>query len=191
VEESLDDPSRDFDFHETLISADRWFDMELRHVAHEILHRLVVLDGDADGLPFRRIEDAYARMRVMCGVVGVEHDGEEIVRLALRVLGQKGAIDDERIGHAVDAHFEAYLHDVRGKPGLVDAVSALRHRGLRLAVISNVLHGGFILRALATLGVASCFEAVVVSAELGIRKPRREIFDAALAGLNTAPEAAV
>jgi putative hydrolase of the HAD superfamily len=168
-----------FDFHETLISADRWYDMEVRTVAHEILHRLGVWDGEAGGPSFRRIEDSYTRLRAISSVVGVEYAADEVARVALRALG-RADIPGDRIARAVDAHFEMYRDDVRAKPGLAAAIAVLRAEGLRLAVISNALHGGFIRRALGDLGLGGRFEAVVVSAELGIRKPRREIFEAAL-----------
>lgn len=56
-------------------------------------------------------------------------------------------------------------------------------RGHRLAVVSNFDYTPTALGILERAGVRDLFTAVVVSDEIGWRKPRREIFDAALARL--------
>lgn len=68
------------------------------------------------------------------------------------------------------------------------ALAALGGRGVRLAVISN--WDERLPRLLGELGLASRFETVVVSAEVGWEKPRPEIFAAALERL-ALPAAAV
>ena len=61
---------------------------------------------------------------------------------------------------------------------------ARRHR---LAVVSNFDSTPTALGILESAGVANVFDAIVVSDVVGWRKPRREIFDVALAQLNVAP----
>ena len=69
---------------------------------------------------------------------------------------------------------------------VLDTVTALRQRGLRLSVISNfdsrlveILHG---------LGVGSRFDQIFVSSRMGYAKPDPQIFHAALQHHNLAPE---
>jgi putative hydrolase of the HAD superfamily len=74
-------------------------------------------------------------------------------------------------------------------PGVVEALSALRARGLALAVVSNwdvSLH-----ERLEELRLRPFFDAVVSSAEAGAGKPEPRIFEAALAQLAVRPERAL
>jgi putative hydrolase of the HAD superfamily len=69
------------------------------------------------------------------------------------------------------------------------ALGGLRARGLRLGVVSN---WDTRLRGIAEgLGLARLVDFVVISAEAGVRKPDRRIFEAALARAGVAPEEAL
>jgi putative hydrolase of the HAD superfamily len=59
--------------------------------------------------------------------------------------------------------------------------------GRRLALVTNFDHPRTVHRLLAREGIAACFQAIVVSGEIGWRKPRPEIFLAALKGLGVTP----
>jgi putative hydrolase of the HAD superfamily len=68
----------------------------------------------------------------------------------------------------------------------------LQRRGLRLGCITNtVLSGAHIREALAEHGLLEILESVVVSAEVGYRKPHASLFQRALADLGVRPEQAV
>src|SRR5262249_14903562 len=74
-------------------------------------------------------------------------------------------------------------------PEVPGVLSTLKEQGLRLGVISNwderlppLLEG---------LGIGFFFDSVVVSAEVGVEKPARRIFAAALARLGVPPAAAL
>jgi putative hydrolase of the HAD superfamily len=56
----------------------------------------------------------------------------------------------------------------------------------RIAVISN--SDGRIDRVLSHCGIADCFESITDSGNVGVEKPRREIFEAALRTMNAQPE---
>jgi HAD superfamily hydrolase (TIGR01549 family) len=62
-------------------------------------------------------------------------------------------------------------------PGTREALDRIRSR-FRIAVISN--SDGGIDRALTQRGLRDCFESVTDSGNVGVEKPRREIFEAAL-----------
>lgn len=61
----------------------------------------------------------------------------------------------------------------------------------RLAVLSNFDHGPTVEHALTAFGIRDRFEAVVVSADVGWRKPRREIFTETLHRLGLGPSEAI
>jgi FMN phosphatase YigB (HAD superfamily) len=56
----------------------------------------------------------------------------------------------------------------------------------RIAVISN--SDGGIERVLSRCGIADCFESITDSGIVGVEKPRREIFEAALGAMNARAE---
>ena len=69
--------------------------------------------------------------------------------------------------------------------GARETVELLRRRGLRLAVVANWDFG--LHEHLARTGLAALFDAVVVSAEVGARKPHPLPFRVALERLGAAP----
>jgi len=73
-------------------------------------------------------------------------------------------------------------------PGTRDALRRIR-ADLRIAVISNA--DGRIQQVLSRCGLADCFESIIDSGIVGVEKPRREIFDAALCAMNASPEESV
>jgi len=98
-------------------------------------------------------------------------------------------------GMDFDAWFED-LYDAFGGSAVwvpfddaVPALEALRERGLALAVVSNWdcrLH-----RILGDNGLTPYFDAVVVSSEVGWRKPHPAIFERAFAALSVRPSEAL
>ena len=78
-------------------------------------------------------------------------------------------------------HFQPHHREVLGTLG----------RGRALGVCSNFSHTPTARRVLDGAGLRASFDAVVISEEVGIRKPRAEIFDAGLAALGTAAEETV
>jgi HAD superfamily hydrolase (TIGR01549 family) len=71
---------------------------------------------------------------------------------------------------------------------LPETYEALKRIGqnFRLAVISNA--DGKIAQVLSSCGIADCFESITDSGVIGIEKPRREIFEAALEAMKTKAE---
>jgi len=86
---------------------------------------------------------------------------------------------------------EALLESLRFVPfpDAATALGALRSLNVRTAVVSNwdCSLGGL----LAGLGLSGLLDAVVTSAEAGVRKPDRRIFERALAAIHCVPERAI
>jgi HAD superfamily hydrolase (TIGR01509 family) len=70
------------------------------------------------------------------------------------------------------------------------ALDALRSR-YRMAVLSNFDHGPTVEAALAGFGIRDRFDVVVVSADVGWRKPHPEIFRETLRRMGVSPDQAV
>lgn len=62
------------------------------------------------------------------------------------------------------------------RPEVPAVLAALRERGLRLSVISNIVSRRLVQHNLAAYGVAHYFDPIVTSASLSIRKPHPRIF---------------
>jgi HAD superfamily hydrolase (TIGR01509 family) len=114
-------------------------------------------------------------------------DGESLARL---YVGCAAAFLDA-LGLGLDpADFaRAYPYAFRTLPGAAETVEALAARGLALAVVTNWDHG--VHEQLRRHGLEEHFRTVVVSAEIGARKPDVRPFGVALDRLGVAPERAV
>lgn len=100
-----------------------------------------------------------------------------------------------RLGHADDAlariltetHMAELEKHVTYLSHHAEVLKRLRGRA-RLAVCSNFSHTETARAVLERAGLLPLFDAVVISMDLGVRKPRPEIFRAALESLGAAPE---
>lgn len=87
----------------------------------------------------------------------------------------------------VDTHMGALEAQVGVLDHHVSVIAELGRRA-RVAVCSNFSHSPTALRVLAESELDEHLHAVVISEDVGIRKPRPEIFEAVLEALGTAPE---
>jgi len=87
----------------------------------------------------------------------------------------------------VEAFMESLVFHPAG--GAVEALAALRERGLKLAVVSN--WDCSLPEQLETLGLVDTFDAIVSSAEAGAPKPAPRPFWLALERIGAAPERAL
>lgn len=107
---------------------------------------------------------------------------ERFTRLAERL-----GVEDPGLAELLtDTHMGAITANVDVPAHHADVLKQLAG-DYRLAVCSNFTHTPTAHRVLEDAGLAEHFDAIVVSEEVGIRKPRREIFEATLAKLGVAP----
>lgn len=71
------------------------------------------------------------------------------------------------------------------RPDAEGTLRALSSLGYRLGIISNTSSRTQVFRSLDAYGIADCFDNVVLSSIEGVRKPAREIFDAAVKAMGT------
>src|SRR5579862_13390 len=109
----------------------------------------------------------------------------------LRVL--LGALTDDELDRFVDAEHAAWAparalaHDAHA------LLESLRARGLRLAVVANTWPEPprVVRRELSELGIEARVDAVVLSGDVGVRRPEQAIFEIALAELGVGAASAL
>jgi putative hydrolase of the HAD superfamily len=161
----------------------------------------IALEGHAAGLQAlqrARLPDAEAFARFVA-----EHESElfspgsedeiDIAAVMTRTFQRQGldlTDDDVRL-------FLQATHDVWSSHWALGAsthalLEALRSRGLKLAVVSNTANPEWLLRpVLERQGILERVDAIVLSSEVGKRKPHPAIFQRALSELGIAPDQAL
>jgi len=109
---------------------------------------------------------------------------------ALNCLGFKTSPEDARLKKAVNVFFHDYLGSLELKRCARRTLVRLSKR-YELGLISNFTYAPVIYAALRKLGVNRFFSAVLVSEDVGWRKPNRKIFQEALRRLGVKAEDAV
>ena len=74
------------------------------------------------------------------------------------------------------------------RPGALELIRWCRAQGIVVGIVSNTISGRGVREILARYGVLDDLGPSAYSDEVGVRKPGRAIFEAALAGLGTDPE---
>ena len=90
------------------------------------------------------------------------------------------AIDPHKLqglGESLCYMYDRYRKQIIPRTGLTQTLEALKQRGYRLGVISNMMSRTFVPRILQEHGVAQYFETLILSSVCGVRKPRAEIFE--------------
>jgi FMN phosphatase YigB (HAD superfamily) len=90
----------------------------------------------------------------------------------------------------LDAHMACIAEAVDASPAHRDLLAWLRPR-YRLALISNFDHGPTARRILSRAGLTPYFDLILISEEIGQRKPHAAIFEAACRALQIRPVEAI
>jgi len=94
---------------------------------------------------------------------------------ALLSQGYEVDPEDSRIAEAVNAYFSAFMGRCRLIPGAMDMLETLKG-AYRLGLLSNFTHPPAIREIIDSLGLTPRFDAVLISGELGYRKPHPLVF---------------
>jgi HAD superfamily hydrolase (TIGR01509 family) len=121
-----------------------------------------------------------------------DESGDEIpASVSLRETFRDGGLPEpgpEEIAPALERFFSVEEELLEEIPGAGTTLRALEERGVALALLSNATDGDYIRRALARFGWRDRFRPLVVSSDIGVRKPRPEAFQAVLRDWPFAPE---
>ncbi|MDH7477576.1 MAG: HAD family hydrolase [Candidatus Bathyarchaeota archaeon] len=133
---------------------------------------------------------AHEKYRVIRYEKLVEVTNAVWISEALNNLGFKVSSEDSRIKIAVNIFFEDYLNSLELRPC---AKRFLEKTSIeyKLGVISNFTYAPVIYAGLRKMGINHFFNAVLVSEDVGWRKPHQKIFQEALQRLKVKAEEAV
>jgi putative hydrolase of the HAD superfamily len=160
----------------------------------ELLEAGVRAGLDAVGAAPDRAPAVTARYRAEAKLtdweVPEEVEYEPLVRTMLAESGVE--VDDEALRTYLLAEHAAWAPARRLASMSIALLDALRDRGLKTGMVSNAMDPPWILlRDLEEQELAERLDAVVFSSEVGVRKPRPEIFHAALERLGVTPDRAL
>ncbi len=179
-----------FDFHNTLIECDEWFQIEIRTLVSDVLRywqdvgeievpEAVIASADAE----------YRKLRQAIHGHGHELPADRAVRTILERIGF--ILPWDAIDIALDAIMRDAFRFARPVEGAVATVQTLAAEGLQLGVVSSAVHHDFLLWSLDRYGILDSFDDVATSASCGFYKSRPEIYWSALENLNASPSSAL
>jgi len=177
-----------FDFHDTLVDCDEWFQLEIRELVPALLDwaaaRELIPSED------ERKPEAITRYRAIRSAViesGIERDAVSCAMLVLEEM--RIEIPEDIVERGVNELMRVALRSASPHEGAIETVFALSEAGLTLGVVSSAAHHGFLEWSLAEYGMVDCFAAIVTSADSGHYKSTPRIYEHALRLLGaTAPE---
>lgn len=183
-------PTITFDFHNTLIECDEWFQIEIRTLVSDVLRYWQDL-GEIE-VPEAVIASAdteYRKLRQAIHGHGHELPADRAVRTILERIGF--ILPWDAIDIALDAIMRRAFVHAHPVDGAVATVQTLAAESIPLGVVSSAVHHDFLLWSLDRYGMLDSFNDVVTSASCGFYKSRPEIYWSALENLNVSPSRAV
>ncbi len=105
---------------------------------------------------------------------------------ALDKLGYSVDPDDPRILRSVEQYFAAFLEYSKLIPGTTEMLSKIS-QNYKLGLLSNFTDGAGARNLLNHLGLSRFFSSLLISGELGYRKPHPFVFDALAESLQVKP----
>ena len=178
----------------------------IRAVAFDLFNTLITVDMPSRYSSIDRMLDSLTaqgvavhaddfmpvyRDVVRAFVSEAERSGEEThnglwLSMALQKMGIDMPPQDPRVVEAVEAYFSAFVDNARPLPGTADMLAALKPR-YRLGLLSNLTHGPAARRILDHLNLASFFDVLLVSGDLGYRKPHPQVFRSLIDAMELPP----
>ena len=133
---------------------------------------------------------AHEKYRVIRYQELVEVTNAVWISEALNNLGLRTSPDDVRIKTALNIFFEDYVKSFELRPCAWELLKRAS-TDFKLGLISNFTYAPVIYVALRRLAINKFLNAVLVSADVGWRKPNKRIFEEALKRLGVKPEETV
>ena len=163
-----------FDLFNTLITAElQTLDEAMMKLSKSLQQMGFKVENDT-------FKEAY-KEAVMKFVKRAQKDGREThnrfwICAALQKLGYDILPDDRRIAVAVDSYFSAFYLHCHLIPDTKQMLSRLKKDRYRLGLLTNFTHGPAARKIIDDLGLSTFFDVVLISGELGFRKPHPFVF---------------
>jgi putative hydrolase of the HAD superfamily len=130
------------------------------------------------------LKDAMVRLyreAVLQFLQQTKRDGKEShnrfwITAALAKQGLSVSPEDPHISAAVESYFSAFVHYTKLIPGTKEMLGILQKR-YRIGLLSNFTHPPAAKNIMSELGLIPFFEVVLISGDLGYRKPHGSVFE--------------
>jgi putative hydrolase of the HAD superfamily len=163
-----------FDLFNTLITSDPAALKEaLNRLIRSFAESGLELDLEVFKNPYR---EAAVRFITEARAEGRETHNRFWISDALVSLGHKIGPEDPRIAGAVEAYFSAFFDYCRPIPGTKELLDKLQGR-FRLGLLSNFTHAPAAQGLVEYLGLAPYFDTILISGDIGYRKPNALVFE--------------
>jgi HAD superfamily hydrolase (TIGR01662 family) len=181
-----------FDFIGTLTNV-RGYNLEASRTTSKMkLYRAVVNAGFM--VDVKSFLEAYTQAHKKYHIIRyeklVEVTNAVWISEALNNLGYKTTPDDPQVKTAINIGFEDYLNSLELRPCAKNILKSLS-RNYKLGLVSNFTYTPIIYAGLRKLDINQFFNAILVSHEVGWRKPHPKIFNEALKRLRVSADETV
>lgn len=177
-----------FDYGRTLVTFTPYPRARLLQVIDDFRPRIqAALESDApdSGTILRRVLmplEAYVESTSEDEVTYID-----VYRAAWRRAGMP--LPDPLLYEILDTEQQVWDHSLQLDPDAVPLLAFLGERGIRRGICSNApFPPAMMRRQMTTNGIAALVDAIVLSSEVGRRKPASELYSAALDAIGTSPE---
>lgn len=162
-----------FDLFNTLITVEA-------HALSTALSRLI-RTLNMEGIPIEEEQFVEAHRKAATGFLeqikatGRETHNSFWISKALENLGHDYPPDSPQISAAVDSYFSSFIRHCHLIPGTLQLLETLGH-GYRLGMLSNFTHPPAAREIIQALGISKFFDTILISGEIGFRKPHPLVF---------------
>lgn len=179
-----------FDFWRTMffpsISLDEYFEVRVKKLYE-------TLSDHIPNLSLGTVRDSFWNVRRLCDSVR-RHEVEVPlifeIKLMLHHLGYY-TFDKDLVELLISSYMYPFVYHTRPREELRNVLDRICELNLRIGLISNVMSGQHIIKALKLWKLDNFFDVMIFSDRVGFRKPRPEIFNFALSMLNVDAKGAV
>lgn len=179
-----------FDFHNTIATCDRWFELEIRDLPAEVLRNMGQLNGSSAGEELaRRTTAAYRELRAHIMDTGIERDAQASVEHVFERVGVQAS--PEEIAAAIEDLMRDATSTLTPVPGAVETISAMLDAHIPIGIISSAVYHPYLEWALSEFGLLDRLAFVATSASVGYYKSDIRIYHHAYHSVNATPELGV
>jgi len=169
-----------FDFGDTLVHTEGFdYDSCLRKMHQNLAQNEVFVPFDDFKRAYFHVRDRFYREM---DKTLEEQDFAERITQTLSAFGIRLPSEDKRVQEAVEVFMKGFVDSLRIDDYLPTLLKQL-HKKYRLAVVSNMSFARAESDSLKKFGIMKHFDAVIISGNLGWRKPSPKIYQEALKAL--------
>lgn len=178
-----------FDFNATLIHSPAWMALEIRTLPQDAFD-LLAAQGHITPLSAEQLaqaESVFRHARETANAAGRETSHCDDLSSMVAVLGLQDQVSQKLVEQTVATLHRQCLPKVTLITGVTETLATLQAHNYRISIISNAAYSPFLTWTLKRFEVLHFFENILVSADVGVRKPALDIFRVALDQLALEP----